>query len=544
MTSLNFSRLCFRLRASMAVAVQAQPRCGAWCRDALPTELAALCARLSLPGPERAVVVERLALDLGELPLSRLEAVLQQRLLEQLRRRLLGWLGAGRPGDGEVAEGEGARSGGGLDVSGRKPERHAAQAERRPDDAEPPSADALWEACLRYLDTGHAADFMAWGPASSPDRWLLALLARPLGPAAPAWRAELAWRCLRPRAVRRLTAAFHADTLHALCGWLLPAATVPRPAAADWPRLLPLAALAMLQREPGTAREMAARQPEPPGADAPPAARARLDAAALGPTSPQAFAELWGLLLRDPPAGPARAGLLALMEWQDDAGREVYFATVPPPLLPRLRQTLKDAHAVAREEREERDGVGGREPAPAGRAGPAADEPLPAPNAGIVLLWPMLPALFRSLELCDENGFVDEDARRRAVTLLDVLAWGEGEGADWRLPASRLLCGLPPLPTESETGDWPRVDEEQSAFLDDWLAALPPRLTGLQKLSQRDLRALFLQRPGELSLKGGGWRMTVEPEGQDVLLSALPWPLTMVVLPWMTQPLSIDWRCG
>ncbi|MDH0342431.1 contractile injection system tape measure protein [Chromobacterium haemolyticum] len=539
MPSLNLIRFRLRLRASMAVAVQAQPRCGAWCRDAFPAELADLCARLPLPGPERAVVVERLALDLGELPLSRLEAVLQQRLLEQLRRRLLGWLGAGRPGDGEVAEGEGARFGGGLDVSGRKPERQAA---RRLADAEPPSADALWEACLRYLDTGYAADFMAWGPASSPDRWLLALLARPLGPAAPAWRAELAWRCLRPRAVRRLTAAFHADALHALCGWLLPAATVPRPAAADWPRLLPLAALAMLQREPGAAREVAARHSEPPGA----AEQARLNAATPAPASPQAFAELWGLLLRDPPAGPARAGLLALMERQDDTGREAYFATVPPPLLPRLRQALKgaDAGAAAQEEREAGDGVGGREPAPAGRAGPAADEPLPAPNAGIVLLWPMLPALFRSLELCDENGFVDEDARRRAVALLDVLAWGEGAGADWRLPASRLLCGLPPLPTESETGDWPRVDEEQRAFLDDWLAALPPRLPGLQKLSQRDLRALFLQRPGELSLKGGGWRMTVEPEGQDVLLSALPWPLTMVVLPWMTQPLSIDWRCG
>ena len=51
----------------------------------------------------------------------------------------------------------------------------------------------------------------------------------------------------------------------------------------------------------------------------------------------------------------------------------------------------------------------------------------------------------------------------------------------------------------------------------------------------------FLQRPGWLGRSERGWLLRVEPASFDLLLTSLPWTLSLVKLPWMPQPLHVEW---
>ncbi|WP_448196264.1 contractile injection system tape measure protein, partial [Raoultella planticola] len=72
------------------------------------------------------------------------------------------------------------------------------------------------------------------------------------------------------------------------------------------------------------------------------------------------------------------------------------------------------------------------------------DVPRLLTNAGLVLLWPLLPRLFTTFGWLDEGQFIDEQARGHAIGCLDWLAWGDPELAEWRTPCTALLCGLDP----------------------------------------------------------------------------------------------------
>ena len=165
------------------------------------------------------------------------------------------------------------------------------------------------------------------------------------------------------------------------------------------------------------------------------------------------------------------------------------------------------------------------------------DERLPVTNAGVVLLWPLLPGLFQQLRLVNEQRFVDVAAQYQAVGWLDSLSWGDATPVEWRTPLNKLLCALPldePLP------DW-LPDSDRTAQLDAWLDALPERLPGLQRCGVIDLRQLFLQRPGTLTQQARQWTIHVKSDASDLLLRAIPWSRQQVLLPWCACPLLIDW---
>jgi hypothetical protein len=161
-------------------------------------------------------------------------------------------------------------------------------------------------------------------------------------------------------------------------------------------------------------------------------------------------------------------------------------------------------------------------------------------NAGLVLLWPMLPGLFRTLALLDDtNHFIDASAPLIAAGWLDELAWGDDTVAEWRIPVNKLLCGVA---LDAMLPDW-QPDPTVRAQLNGWLAALPSRLPGLHRCGVTDVRQLFLQRPGMLTRQPNQrWTLQVEPHAADVLLHAIPWPLEQVWLPWCNDSLRVEWR--
>ncbi|PQQ40399.1 hypothetical protein C6H65_15375 [Photorhabdus luminescens] len=159
-------------------------------------------------------------------------------------------------------------------------------------------------------------------------------------------------------------------------------------------------------------------------------------------------------------------------------------------------------------------------------------------NAGILILWPMLPALFNQLDLLEEKKFIHRQAQFMAVDFLDYLIWGNEEGQVERKILNKVLCGL----TIDEDMPSIPVESEEELIIEQWLDAIITQLPGWKKLSRNDARQLFLQRPGELLIDEQEIKITLQHQPFDLLLADWPWPLNIAKLSWLNRPLQIDWK--
>ncbi|RQV35056.1 hypothetical protein DF033_32030 [Burkholderia cenocepacia] len=140
--------------------------------------------------------------------------------------------------------------------------------------------------------------------------------------------------------------------------------------------------------------------------------------------------------------------------------------------------------------------------------------------------------------LTDEtHQFADVGSRERALLVLDWLAWGEEVFAEWRAPVSGLLAGWP----DDDVPENQRLEPSLQTQLDAWLSCALDDVTLLAGFSVPELREMFLQRTGTLRFDEGRPVLSVEREAIDILLHEIPWPLTQVALPWMLQPLQVEW---
>lgn len=161
----------------------------------------------------------------------------------------------------------------------------------------------------------------------------------------------------------------------------------------------------------------------------------------------------------------------------------------------------------------------------------------PVANAGVTLLWPLLPGLFRQLGLLDGDCFVDRHACRRGARCIDYLACADAQPDDDRLSLSKLLCGLPLLEPLLHC----EPDAGSIGIIDNWLATSIRQLPAWSRLGTNAARQMFLQRPGWLQPEPDGTMLHVQPDMYDVLLSDWPWPINIAMLPWLKDPISIHW---
>ncbi|NHB95203.1 contractile injection system tape measure protein [Photorhabdus stackebrandtii] len=164
--------------------------------------------------------------------------------------------------------------------------------------------------------------------------------------------------------------------------------------------------------------------------------------------------------------------------------------------------------------------------------------PLQVNNTGILILWPMLPALFNQLGLLETQKFIHRQAQFNAVDLLDYLIWGTEERPAERKALNYVLCGLMADKDIKSIS----IEPEKQLIIDQWLDAVISQLPGWKKLSRNDVRQLFLQRPGELLADEQTIKITIQHQPFDALLADWPWPLNIAKLPWLDRPLRIDWQ--
>ncbi|WP_394346959.1 contractile injection system tape measure protein [Photorhabdus khanii] len=159
-------------------------------------------------------------------------------------------------------------------------------------------------------------------------------------------------------------------------------------------------------------------------------------------------------------------------------------------------------------------------------------------NAGILVLWPMLPALFNQLGLLDAQKFIHRQAQFNAVGFLDYLIWGNKEEQTEQKILNNILCGL----MADEFIELAPLEPEKQLIIEQWLDAVISQFPTWKKLSRNDARQLFLQRPGELLIDDQEIKIKVQHQPFDLLLTDWPWPLNIAKLPWLKCPLQIDWQ--
>jgi hypothetical protein len=159
-------------------------------------------------------------------------------------------------------------------------------------------------------------------------------------------------------------------------------------------------------------------------------------------------------------------------------------------------------------------------------------------QAGLVLLHPFLQIYLGDVGLLAGEAFRDEAAQQRAIYLLHYLASGQTTAPEPELVLSKLLCGWPlndPVEADLELPEAALAEGEHllETVIGYWEA--------LKNTSPDGLREGFLQREGKLTRTENGWKLQVERQSIDILLGQLPWGVSMVKLPWMSNLLVVEW---
>jgi hypothetical protein len=159
-------------------------------------------------------------------------------------------------------------------------------------------------------------------------------------------------------------------------------------------------------------------------------------------------------------------------------------------------------------------------------------------NAGAILLWPFLTRYFEELGLVEQGEFVHDEARNRAVYLLQYLVCFKTDLPENVLTLNKLLVGLSIGNRLTPISVLTEAEKDLSVsllhgFIANWDKVRNTSIEGIQET--------FLLRQGMLTVSNTHDELSVENKGVDVLLTSLPWNISMINLPWMEKPLQVEW---
>jgi hypothetical protein len=161
-------------------------------------------------------------------------------------------------------------------------------------------------------------------------------------------------------------------------------------------------------------------------------------------------------------------------------------------------------------------------------------------NAGLIIFHPFLARLFEKTGLMHNNDFIDDEARCRAVHLLQFIADGQEQLPEYLMPLNKILCGMP---AEMHIDRFIELTQEEKDEAEELMQAVIGYWTILKNTSVEALQETFLQRKGKLSFIEADrfWKLQVEKSALDILLDKLPWGFSYIQLPWMKHRLITEW---
>ncbi len=160
-------------------------------------------------------------------------------------------------------------------------------------------------------------------------------------------------------------------------------------------------------------------------------------------------------------------------------------------------------------------------------------------NAGILLLHPFIPQFFVKCNLLDSNQkFKSLDSQIKAVFILHFLATGTVKLEEHQSIIYKLFSELDfsfPIPN---TFSLTKIEKEECEIL---LKSAISHWSALKNTSPEGLRETFLQREGKLEKLEKRWNLIIEQKTLDILLSKIPWAISIIKFPWMKKTIWVEW---
>ena len=166
------------------------------------------------------------------------------------------------------------------------------------------------------------------------------------------------------------------------------------------------------------------------------------------------------------------------------------------------------------------------------------EESLFVDGAGVILMHPFLQTFFDHLGLLKDNRFENYEDHAKAVYLLFYVITGRKEAKEFELVFSKFLLNYhvesPLLPLDKFPEEWNiQCQKMLEAVIRNWAA--------LKNTSIEGLRSTFFERQGKITKVESGYKLQIEKKGVDVLLEYLPWSVSVVSLPWLPDPIFVEW---
>lgn len=159
-------------------------------------------------------------------------------------------------------------------------------------------------------------------------------------------------------------------------------------------------------------------------------------------------------------------------------------------------------------------------------------------NAGIVKLNSYYPMLFERLGLIENNQFISEEARQKAVHYLQYLTTGQSYTEESFLTMNKLLCGMK---ISDPVIDGIEISDEAKNTIEGMVHSAISYWSAIGRCSIEGFRGNWLVREGVLIEEEDRWNLTVEKRPYDVLLMKSPFSHSIIKFPWMEKQLNVDW---
>lgn len=159
-------------------------------------------------------------------------------------------------------------------------------------------------------------------------------------------------------------------------------------------------------------------------------------------------------------------------------------------------------------------------------------------NSGLVIFWPYLKTLFENLKLLSGVNFISQQHQEKALLFLQYLVTGYAKAEEHELQLNKILTGWPLIQPVRKSI---RLSKDEKAELNEFLMEMCKNWTVLKNTSIESLRETFLQRHGILRSGDRSYHLKVERKGVDILRDNLPWPISTIKEPWMSEILYVEW---